>query len=282
MPSGQKEYRDRLFSFMFGNEEHRDWTLSLYNAVNGSNYTDPDQINITTIRQVLYLGMHNDVSFMIAGEMNMYEQQSTYNPNMPLRMLQYAGSLYEKDITLRGKNKYSKSLVALPVPKLVVFYNGTAETPDETVLRLKDAFPADKREDADIDVRVRLVNINRGRSPRLMEACRPLDEYAWIVARVRASEARDGLETAIDRAIDDMPGDFVTKPFMEAHRAEVKTMLLTEYNEERQMELFKEEGQDMLGALITKLLSQNRNDDVARVASDPTYRKKMFEEFQMA
>ena len=101
MPSANIEYKDSLFSFLFGNEENREWTLSLYNAVNESNYTDASQIQITTIREVLYLGMHNDVSFMISDEMNMYEQQSTYNPNMPLRMLQYAGNLFEKDITRR-------------------------------------------------------------------------------------------------------------------------------------------------------------------------------------
>ena len=82
--TSQTQYKDRLFSFIFGSEAHREWTLSLYNAVNGSHYTDPNEIQITTIRQVLYLGMHNDVSFLIAGEMNMYEQQSSGNPNMPL------------------------------------------------------------------------------------------------------------------------------------------------------------------------------------------------------
>ncbi len=66
MPAARTEYRDRLFSFIFGSEEHREWTLSLYNAVNGTCYDDPGQIVITTIRDVLYLGMHNDVSFLIS------------------------------------------------------------------------------------------------------------------------------------------------------------------------------------------------------------------------
>lgn len=98
MPEAQREYRDRLFTFIFGSEEHRDWTLSLYNAVNGSDHDDPGDVEITTIREVLYLGMHNDVSFLLADEMSLYEQQSSYNPNMPLRMLQYACSLYEKHL----------------------------------------------------------------------------------------------------------------------------------------------------------------------------------------
>ena len=84
------QYKDRLFNFLFGSEENRAWALSLYNAVNGSDYTDPEAIQITTIKEVMYLGMHNDVSFLIAGDMVLYEQQPTYNPNMPLQLLQYA------------------------------------------------------------------------------------------------------------------------------------------------------------------------------------------------
>ena len=84
-----KKYKDRLFTFIFGREENRAWTLSLYNAVNGSDYTNPNDIQITTIKEVLYMGMHNDVSFMISDQKNLYEQQPSFNPNMPLRQMQY-------------------------------------------------------------------------------------------------------------------------------------------------------------------------------------------------
>lgn len=105
MSADNPQYKDRLFNFLFGSEENKAWTLSLYNAVNGSAYTDPSVIEITTIREVMYLGMHNDVSFLIADAMTLYEQQSTYNLNMPLRLLQYAGNLYEKFVKERKLNK---------------------------------------------------------------------------------------------------------------------------------------------------------------------------------
>ena len=79
------KHKDRLFCFLFGREENKKWTLSLYNAVNGSSLTDPDMIRITTMGDILYMGMKNDVSFIIETIMNLYEQQSTYNPNMPVR-----------------------------------------------------------------------------------------------------------------------------------------------------------------------------------------------------
>ena len=71
--SGSTQYKDRLFCFIFGSEEHKDWTLSLYNAVNSTNHEDPSLITINTIREILYLGMHNDVSFLLADEMSLYE-----------------------------------------------------------------------------------------------------------------------------------------------------------------------------------------------------------------
>ena len=240
MAEDHPKYKDRLFNFIFGSEENKAWTLSLYNAINGSNYTDPEAIEITTIKEIMYLGMHNDVSFLISEEMDLMEQQSSFNPNMPLRLMQYAGNLYEKYIIGRKLNKYGKALIKLPAPKLVVFYNGTDEQEDETILKLSDSFP--EGADFDIEVKVRMLNVNYGRNRKLLEACKPLSEYAWIVQEVRKNKAREDLDSAIDRAITDMPDDFVIKPFLMAHRAEVKGMLLTEYKEAETMELFKEDG----------------------------------------
>ena len=249
MPTVSREYKDRLFNFIFGREENKAWTLNLYNAVNGTSYSDTELISINTIREVLYLGMHNDVSFLIAGEINLYEQQSSYNPNMPLRLLQYLGNLFEKYITERDLNKYGSTLISLPVPKLVVFYNGEKDQPDETVLRLSDAFP--KGTEADVEVVVRMINVNQGRSPQLMESCQPLKEYAWLMQMIRENikvNQDNGVDKeltvmkAVDQAIEEMPKDYLLKPFLDAHRAEVQGMLLTEYNEAEAMKLFEMDG----------------------------------------
>lgn len=57
-----REYKDRLFKYIFGREENKAWALSLYNAINGTNYTDENSIELTTIDDALYMGMKNDVS----------------------------------------------------------------------------------------------------------------------------------------------------------------------------------------------------------------------------
>ena len=71
----EKKHKDRLFNFIFGREEHKDWTLSLYNAVNGSDYTDPELVDFNTLEGILYLGMNNDTSFLISDIMNSMVQE---------------------------------------------------------------------------------------------------------------------------------------------------------------------------------------------------------------
>ena len=157
--------------------------------------------------------------------MNLYEQQSTYNPNMPLRMMQYIGNLYEKYIKQHELNKYGSELIKLPVPKLVVFYNGTTEQEDEKILRLSDSFPEES--ETDIEVIVRMININYGHNAELLDACRPLREYSWLIHQIRSNlKIEDkNIEKAVDKAIKEMPEDFIIKPFLDAHRAEVREML---------------------------------------------------------
>ncbi len=114
--TGQHRLPGQAVQLHIGSEEHKDWTLSLYNAVNHTHYTNLDAISIETIRQVLYMGMHNDVAFLVLDILSLYEQQSTFNPNMPLRLLEYLVILYEKYIRQMGGNKYGRTLIPLPTP----------------------------------------------------------------------------------------------------------------------------------------------------------------------
>ena len=109
LKDARKDYKDRLFKFIFGNPENRQWTLSLYNAVGGTNYTDPEEIQFNTIGDAVYMRMKNDISFIIAFEMNLWEHQSTFNPNMPMRFFIYAGRLYEKYILTSDYYQYSST-----------------------------------------------------------------------------------------------------------------------------------------------------------------------------
>lgn len=234
------EYKDRLFKFIFGNPENKEWTLSLYNAINGSHYTVADEIKFNTLENVLYMGMKNDVSFLIDNTVNFYEQQSTFNPNMPMRMFIYAGSVYSNyiDDDDNGYNQYSSKLQTAPAPKFICFYNGTKDTNDKVILKLSDAFNGK----ADMELTVTMININYNHNKTLLNTCKPLKEYSWFVDAIRTNQkSTKSLESSVDKALDEMPEDWLLKPFLMKNKAEVKKMCLTEYNEEKTLAKLRKE-----------------------------------------
>lgn len=285
---GKRIYRDTLFKFTFGNPDHKDLTLSLYNAMNGTDYRDPSLIEINTIEDVLYLGMRNDVSFLVGDTLSLYESQSTYNPNMPLRMLQYAAGIYEAFCKENELDKYSSRVLALPSPRLVVFYNGSTKEPDEKEFRLSDSFGKDSVHD--IEVCVHMVNINRGHNLDLMKRCRPLSDYSAFVGSVESNRRKVEFSEAIDMAIGELGDDSVLKRLLEIHKAEVKDMLLTEYNEQEQLRLTRkdayrigheegrEEGNEQIIKLNAALLKEKRYDDLEKATFDPEFRERLLRE----
>ena len=184
----------------------------------------------------------------------------------------------------------------------ILLYNGTENKPEETILRLSDSFPEAMRGESDAAIRVRMLNINNGKNKAILDACKPLSEYSWLIQRIRdnaktirkakkAEEEKAGLklddraikernraatQEAVGLAIKEMPEDYVIKPFLMAHYAEVKGMLLTEYNEAEAMELFRKdgerEGQRKILTLMQKLFALGRVDDAKKASSDEAYR----------
>ncbi len=269
-----RENKDRLFNFIFGRKENQKWTLQLYNAVNHSNYRKPDEIKFNTLDNFLYVSMKNDTSFIFAGCMNLFEHQSTYNPNMPLRLMQYIAQLYDRYIAENKLDKYGKTLIELPVPRLVVFYNGEDSIQDEVTLRLSDSFDERLRKKSDIEVTVKMLNINAGHNKELMGACKPLSEYSWFVERIKQNNITNSLEDSVTLAIQAMPDSFEIKAFLKAHMAEVNNMLQMEYQEKNAKDLIakanfkkgkeegKKEGADKhLIQQICKKLSKGKDAD---------------------
>ena len=103
-----RKYKDALFRFIFKDKKK---LLSLYNALNNSQYTDPEELQITTKDDVIYMQMKEDISFLISSTLNLYEHQSTWNPNMPIRGLIYLATRYEEMIRRQDLDIYGRSLV---------------------------------------------------------------------------------------------------------------------------------------------------------------------------
>ena len=229
-----REYKDRLFKKIFS--DRRD-LLELYNALNGTSYDNPDDIVVNTLEDVIYLGMKNDISFILKNILSLYEHQSTISPNLPLRGMLYIASVIRQEI-VNTEDLYSSRPIALPLPKFVVFYNGTREEPERREMYLHDLYPPQFRAwEADLDCRAVVLNINAGHNMEIMKKCRKLEEYSIFVARIRRyqNEGND-IGEAVDHAVDDCIREGVLEKLLRSQREEVRSMLLTEYDEERHIE----------------------------------------------
>ena len=172
-------YKDSLFRMVFANPDHRDLTLSLYNAISGSDLKNPDELEFTTIDNVLYMGRKNDLSFIVADELVVAEHQSTRCGNMPVRMLIYAAMVYSKLIHRKGMSPYGNKTIALPVPKLVCLYNGAEDMEERSIRSLSEAFPPGS--EPDIHAEVLMLNINRGKNSAMLGSCAALASYSLLL-----------------------------------------------------------------------------------------------------
>jgi len=172
--STNRNYKDTIFRMLFSDRKN---LLSLYNAVSGSHYDDPEKLEIVTLENAIYMGMKNDLAFIIGTDLFLYEHQSTYNPNMPLRDLFYISSEYQKLVD--HKSLYSSTLLKIPAPQFIVFYNGTEKKKDHWVNHLSESFENLSGEPK-LELEVLTININEGLNKELMEQCQTLREYAQI------------------------------------------------------------------------------------------------------
>ena len=183
----------------------------------------------------------NDVSFIVEDSLNLYEHQSTYNPNMPLRGLFYYASMYERYVDTHDLNIYSSKRLIIPTPQYIVFYNGNKDTPDREILKLSDLFTTPSKDGGQHEWTATMLNINLPHNAAIMEKCRPLWEYAFFVDQVKQFNREYPIEEAIDLAVKKCIETNVMANILKAHRAEVTEMLMNEYNEDKTMDLFKKE-----------------------------------------
>lgn len=229
-PKDNREHKSSVFCKVFS--EKKD-LLDLYNALNGTDYDDEDDLEINTIENVIYMTMKNDVSFIIDCTLNLYEHQSTFNPNMPLRGLLYFSKLYNKYIKQNGLDLFSKAIQEIPLPRYVVFYNGTDQQPDQTILKLSDAF-SDKSNKGCLECEANMLNINYGHNRELMEKCQKLKEYAIFVDTVREFAKREPKtpRKAFTKAVENCIDHNILRDFLVKQKSEVLETMLTTFNKE--------------------------------------------------
>lgn len=230
-----RTYKDRVFRLLFQDKKR---LLELYNALNNTNYADENDLIINTLENAIFMKMRNDISFLINLDMDLYEHQSSYCPNMPLRGLLYFADLYKKYV---GTAELSgRKLVKIPAPHFIVFYNGTERQEEEFIQKLSDAYEGDR--EGCIELTVRTININYGKNKALMEKCKSLADYAAFIAYIRENLKTMPLENAVRTAIDTCINENILKEFLTEQKAEVITMSIYEYDEENAKKYYFSEG----------------------------------------
>ena len=281
-----RNQKDQLFRLAFSEKKYQ---LDLYNAINGTNYTNPEDLEMTTLEDVIFLGMKNDLSFIIGTSMNLYEHQSSTNLNMPLRGLIYFSQLYQQYVRRYGYSLYAKSQIPLPFPNYIVFYNGLEDMPDEEELLLSNAFSKEMTDQLPaVECRVRLLNINNGHNKELLEKCQRLKEYSEFISSIReflnqGMSIQDASHAALKQGIE----KGLLSDLLSRCETEVFAMLLEEYDAEevlryREREAAKETEQLTLARdrkLFDLLLSQERYEDAKRAAKDPAYQLQLLSQY---
>ena len=233
-------YKSRIFAMLYQDKKE---LLDLYNAISGKHYEDPELLEINTLENAIYMTMRNDLSFLIDFRLSLYEHQSTYSPNLPLRDLFYISDLYSGMV--KDENLYGIKLVQIPAPQFVIFYNGMKEMQDRTVLRLSDAYSV-KEENPALELTAVMLNINRGHNEKLKGLCKSLKDYSEYTARVREYADTMPISEAVEQAICECIQEGILAEFLKQNRAEAKQVSIYEYDEEKHMrqerETFWEDG----------------------------------------
>ena len=232
----EREYKDTVFTMLFNNKEK---LLELYNGINGTNYTEVDDVRINTLENAVYMNAKNDVSCVFRFEMNIYEHQSTLNPNMPLRDLFYVSKLLQSEIDqkkiLKDKILYGTKLVKIPTPKFIVFYNGLTDTEDKFEYKLSDAYISET-DSPELELKVSVLNINVGKNKKLMEHCKTLYEYSLFVQCIREKLKSENIDEAVKNAVEYCIDNNILADFLRKNKAEVIPVAIYECNMDEVLE----------------------------------------------
>ena len=234
----KKNYRDSLFRSLFNNKRK---LLELINALEGTRFTDPKEIRITTLKGTFFNDLKNDISFQIGDRyVVLLEHQSTHNENMPLRCFFYLAKLMQKAVD--PKSLYKEKRISLPAPHFYVFYNGEQNAPEEQKMRLSDAFAA---RDAHMELTVKLYNINYDVNKELLKKSQTMRDYSFLTARIQRNlHTGIPLQESINEAIRYCLKHDIMKEFLAEKSREVYDMLSFKWDENIAKEVWKEEARE--------------------------------------
>ncbi len=237
MSNVTRNHKDNVFCMLYRDRKN---LLSLYNAMNGTSYEKEEELEVVTLEEAICMKMRNDAAFVIDSRLNLYEQQSSVNPNMPLRDLYYVTEELKK-LAPPGR-LHQRTKVKIPAPKFVAFYNGTAKQPERQVYRLSDLFYREEK-DPKLELKVTVFNINTGYNGELLGKCESLRGYMTFVNKVRDKKASMlRLEEAVRQAVDECISEGILTVFFRENREEIVEMGIYEFDQELYDKILLEDG----------------------------------------
>ena len=267
MTTVNRKYKDSVFVDLFSEDEKaKENFLSLYNALHGTKLTAVGKLKNIRLEQVLYMAFYNDVSYLVDNRIIVLaEHQSTINPNMPLRCLEYIGRLYET--LFESKEKYSRKLLNIPTPEFYVFYNGEEPYPSDKTLKLSEAF-IENTTQTNLELTVKVININRQNRHPVLENCQTIQEYSIFVETVRKwkeIDPQNGFEKAVEECIENN----ILREYLKRKTKEVINMLLAEYDYETDIAVQRAEEREIAFAEgISQGISQGRSEGLVQGRSE--------------
>ena len=231
------KYKDNVFCMLYRDKQN---LLELYNALNDSNYTNVDDLEVTTLKDGSYMKYKNDASFVLNMSLYMFEQQSSKNENMPLRFLHYLSDVYRE--MFGNELLHRKTMMKIPVPYFVTFYNGK-EKWDRDKLTLAEMF--EKHVDnPQIDLQVKVIDING--DAEILNKCKSLRDYMTFVEKVRKKTDNEKINVreAVIQAIDECIEENILVDFFKEHREEIVEVSIYDYEEEKVRKTLADEARE--------------------------------------
>lgn len=281
-----RSHKDAVFKIVFNNPKE---LLSLYNALADRNIIDESQLIINTLESAVFIGINNDLSFIIDDCLSLYEHQSTRNPNMPLRGLFYFADLYKS--IYYSDDIFTNHLIPLLTPKFVVFYNGREDLPDSYEIKLSEAF-INKSSVSDLEVIAHVYNINEGHNSELADKCQKLKEYSRFISLIRASLDDESLidkKSAVLTVINDCIEAGILSEILKKERNRIMETILSQFDAEKYIEFERahsfddgvDAGIESINKLNSLLIDDNRIDDLTKATNDPLFQKILIEEYKL-
>ena len=274
MTTSNRKYKDSVFVDLFSEDEKaKENFLSLYNALHNTKLTAIENLKNIRLDQVLYMTFYNDVSYLVDNKIIVLaEHQSTINPNMPLRCLEYISRLYET--LFESKEKYSRKLLNIPTPEFYVFYNGEEAYPSDKILKLSEAF-IERGTETNLDLTVKVININRQNRHPVLENCQTMQEYSIFVETVRKwkeIDTQNGFEKAVEECIENN----ILREYLKRKTKEVLNMLLAEYDYETDIAVQRAEEREIAFAEgIEQGIEQGIERGIEQGFTDGSYQTKL-------